>query len=356
METFQQTITAPVYLQIARHIEQRIIDGELENGERLHTTQELARRYRVTPVTIQKSLEQLVKKDLLERVPRRGTFVKSAQTANTIGLVFGDNPFRTQSSYYSRLIDLFIAIGEKEGINLKSYVNLQENLDNSRLVFDLKDDIAAGKLKGLITIKRSPELSDWLESQDDIFWLDTPELDHHHATYTGMKYLRDHGFKKIKVVSMYPRELLYDNFIAGFNDEVNGCRDAYGKNMPEDTVVRWGGCEEDGYREAKKLFSDPSLRPDAIFINHDIVTKGAILALMELGLKIPGDVALLSHGNTGCSILSPVPLTTIVFDPEIAVKKCCEAIKQNLDKMKPGRFNFNEKLHGRLIPGKSCGE
>ena len=158
------------------------------------------------------------------------------------------------------------------------------------------------------------------------------------------------------MVSMHQRELLYDNFKTGFKAEVSGYQDAFEKTMPENSVVRWGSTEEDGYREAKKLFSDPEQRPDAIFINHDVVTKGAILALLELGLKIPDDVALLSHGNIGCNILSPIPLTTITFDPEVAATRCCSAIKQNLDKMTPGRYMFDEKQQGILIPGKSCGE
>ena len=356
METFEQKVATPLYLQIAKHIEDRIIKGELKNGSRLNTTQDLAKHYRVTPVTIQKSLEQLVKRDLLERVPRRGTFVKSTKTANTIGIAFGYNPFRTQNAYYVKLLDLFRDMGEAEGINLKIYFNIHENTDKSRVVFDIKDDIAAGKLKGLIAINRSPELSNWLNSQNDIFWMSTPSMDYTETTRLGIDYLLKRGYRNIKFVSMFSKELLYDNHIKAASEEEKGCIEAFGGRMPEGTVVRWGQSEADGYNEAKKMFSNPESRPDAIFINHDVITKGAILALMELGLKIPTDVALLSHCNQGCDILCPVPLTTISFNPGVTVKMCCDAIKENLNELVPRRFEFKQKLHGVIIPGKSCGE
>ena len=77
MIAFKANTAAPLQEQIADHLAHRIVSGELPDKSRLPSTVELARLYHVTPVTIHKSLQHLVQRQLIERQPRRGTFVRS---------------------------------------------------------------------------------------------------------------------------------------------------------------------------------------------------------------------------------------------------------------------------------------
>jgi LacI family transcriptional regulator len=65
-----------------------------------------------------------------------------------------------------------------------------------------------------------------------------------------------------------------------------------------------------GHAAAKELLKlDP--RPDAIFCYNDLVAMGAMQAILEAGLQIPGDIALIGCGNLSFAAYSQVPLSSI---------------------------------------------
>ncbi|MDK6260928.1 MULTISPECIES: GntR family transcriptional regulator [Corynebacterium] len=65
----------PLFRQIARFIEDAVAEGELAVGERVSSTNELARFHSVNPATARKGLAMLVELGVLERRRGIGTFV-----------------------------------------------------------------------------------------------------------------------------------------------------------------------------------------------------------------------------------------------------------------------------------------
>ena len=51
--------------------------------------------------------------------------------------------------------------------------------------------------------------------------------------------------------------------------------------------------------------------PDGVFCYNDPVAIGAMRAILEAGLKLPDDIALVGAGNVHYSDVLAVPLTTI---------------------------------------------
>ena len=51
--------------------------------------------------------------------------------------------------------------------------------------------------------------------------------------------------------------------------------------------------------------------PDGVFCYNDPVAAGAIKAVLESGLSVPGDIAIIGAGNVHYSDLLRVPLSTI---------------------------------------------
>lgn len=68
--------------------------------------------------------------------------------------------------------------------------------------------------------------------------------------------------------------------------------------------------EEGGYEAARHLLSHPK-RPDGIFCFNDPVALGAMRAILDAGLQIPEDVAVIGCGNLSYSDFLRVPLSTI---------------------------------------------
>jgi LacI family transcriptional regulator len=73
------------------------------------------------------------------------------------------------------------------------------------------------------------------------------------------------------------------------------------------------GGDEAGYRVMNRLLALKP-RPDGVFCYNDPIAAGAVRALIEAGLRIPEDVAVVGCGNVRYSELLRVPLTTVDQD------------------------------------------
>ena len=61
-------------------------------------------------------------------------------------------------------------------------------------------------------------------------------------------------------------------------------------------------------------------RPDGVFCYNDPVALGAMKAILESGLRIPADIALVGCGNANYAELLRVPLSSIDQQSEILGK------------------------------------
>jgi LacI family transcriptional regulator len=75
-------------------------------------------------------------------------------------------------------------------------------------------------------------------------------------------------------------------------------------------IVAGGRGDDTGYEGMRKLLA---VRPltDGVFCYNDPVAIGAMKAILDAGLKLPGDIALVGAGNVHYSDVLAVPLTTI---------------------------------------------
>lgn len=68
--------------------------------------------------------------------------------------------------------------------------------------------------------------------------------------------------------------------------------------------------QEGGYLGARQLLERPE-RPTAIFAGADIVAMGALEAIAEAGLTVPGDISVAGYDNTTFASFSPISLTSV---------------------------------------------
>ncbi len=83
-----------------------------------------------------------------------------------------------------------------------------------------------------------------------------------------------------------------------------------GRKYVAEHVAIGGRDDEGGYRAMKQLVN-LKRPPDGVFCYNDPVAAGAIKAVLESGLRIPEDVAIIGAGNVHYSDLLRVPLSTI---------------------------------------------
>jgi LacI family transcriptional regulator len=77
-----------------------------------------------------------------------------------------------------------------------------------------------------------------------------------------------------------------------------------------DYIVSGQYGDNTGYEAMRELLK-ASPRPDGVFCYNDPVAAGAVKAILEAGLRVPEDIAIIGAGNVHYSDLLRVPLSTI---------------------------------------------
>ena len=114
---------------------------------------------------------------------------------------------------------------------------------------------------------------------------------------------------------------------------------------------RWS--EAWGREAAQKLFSRRKAAPDALFCGNDQIARGAIEALREMGLAVPGDVAVVGFDNWDVmTAATRPPLTSVDMNLEALGREAGAAL---LEMMAGRKFAGVRRLPCSLVVRGSCG-
>jgi len=131
-------------------------------------------------------------------------------------------------------------------------------------------------------------------------------VDNANGAYQAVKHLIDQGYRKIGIVNGYLDRTTGVERLKGYLQaikEANITRD--------DDLIKIGDFKkESGEELTKELLEQPN-RPEAIFTTNIDMSMGALIAIKEMGLTIPKDIAIVCFDDSDwASILEP-PLTVI---------------------------------------------
>src|SRR4030042_1107959 len=124
--------------------------------------------------------------------------------------------------------------------------------------------------------------------------------------------------------------------------------------LPEDPQrIREGAFTvETGRRAVCEIRSQPDLFCDAMVCANDHMALGAILELTQLGVDIPGEIAVTGFDDDAKALAALPPLTT-VRQPIYEIGR--EAAKMILHWIRSGEKPKNVLLPTRLVTRQSCG-
>jgi GntR family transcriptional regulator len=115
---------APIFSQIAELIAEQIVDGELEEGSRVPSTNELAAFYRINPATAAKGINVLTDTGLLEKRRGIGMFV----AAGARDRLLEDRRRRFAAQY----VDPLVAEANRLGIEVEELLMLIKASTNGK--------------------------------------------------------------------------------------------------------------------------------------------------------------------------------------------------------------------------------
>ena len=120
------------------------------------------------------------------------------------------------------------------------------------------------------------------------------------------------------------------------DERVDGLRRACGAaRVPftDDDVIPAGAHLEDGYQAALAYFRGvpADARPTAVTCFNDLVALGVCRALAELGLAVPGDVAVVGYDDIPLLEYLPVPLTSVRVPTHEMGRLAAELLLRHVD-------------------------
>jgi DNA-binding LacI/PurR family transcriptional regulator len=122
------------------------------------------------------------------------------------------------------------------------------------------------------------------------------------------EHVIDHGYTRIA-------HLCGPQKVSIGRSRLNGFKNALAQRkipLYDELIVESGFQETGGYDAMEKLLSLPmEKRPRAVVAVNDPAAFGAIKAIQERGLSIPGDIAIVGFSDDIRAALMPTPLTTV---------------------------------------------
>lgn len=174
-------------------------------------------------------------------------------------------------------------------------------------------------------------------------------VDNKDGAYQAVMHLVSHGYKKIAFIGGDEAAHLPDRRerLLGYKEALQECRyeirPEYIVNAPFQTI-------NTVFTRLMEL-PDP---PDAVFCAYDELALGVLKTAQQLGVKIPGDVALVGFDDLRiCQYTSPA-LTTVKQPTYMIGSLCCEKLIYTLDRDNEVP-SVNLVIPPQLIVRESCG-
>lgn len=321
--------------QIAQEFREKIERGEWRVGNPLPTTRQLAKDYRVSLNTIQSAFRELQASDLIERVPRRGGFVKARSADVTaaarqrqgtlVGIV---TPFPPEASagpgddWSKRIIHAAEGVLLEHGLHLSMFSYPLGDSDPAGHILQRVDQMGAD-LAGMISFSR-PAVAGLPEAFDkrSIPWVSinraAEHSDHNFVTASNLhggrtvgRCFARLGFERVLVMAkgMEPGSSSGDKFFGFIQGYIESGRPL--RN------IDYVGCEDiteaAGY-EAFRAYVDQYGPPRGVFTSGDFLSLGAIRLCRERGISVPGQVGVV--GATGLNVAEySHPSLTVLAQP-----------------------------------------
>ncbi|MEK9663690.1 MAG: LacI family DNA-binding transcriptional regulator [Candidatus Nanopelagicales bacterium] len=114
-------------------------------------------------------------------------------------------------------------------------------------------------------------------------------------------------------------------------------------------IVSGGFTEAAGYAAAREAVGPP--RPTALVVANDLAAIGALAAMRELGVNVPGDISIV--GYDGMRLLESLDVTTVTQPLADMGRQAANLLIERINQ--PGRPSVHSRVATGLVPRGSSG-
>jgi DNA-binding LacI/PurR family transcriptional regulator/DNA-binding transcriptional regulator YhcF (GntR family) len=329
-------------------------------GDKIMPQNELAQRFKTTPVTIHKALRELVDEGVVERRKGVGTFISARKVMEfprdkQICLVLHrtglDRP-QFNPEYWPYMQDLifdFSAMLSKGYSFTMKYADPETNV--GRLIEDLKgyfavffhysNEVPISIIKTVIRSRVAPVVKIGKTQER----LDCIQLDNDRFTdlQTAANYLISLGHRRIGYLGS--SHWWGDLGLAGFRSALEMA------GLPEcpEFVFRFDVEREAGCKLADRIAEGGDF-PDAIVADSDLRGLGLVEQLRIRNIRVPEDISVVSHDGLQLAAYHPPYLSTIKIPYGKMIQEALELIERSNDRT---TIIHTIVMDGELIEGRT---
>lgn len=360
--------------EIRSIIIQAIMDREYALGDKLPSEEVIAERFSVGRATVREAIISLVHEGILERSPKRGTFVagitNKLNMENTVALFL-----RTHGHLFGKLASELVRslqASDLLSILVDCYPAYEDKYNDYEMMKRVINSVPASVIAdGKVFSVLAPLLQEPNRELRTVYVINFPfeayefpegasfvMSDFHQGGYIAAKHLLGMGHRKILFLT-YSVEEIEKYHVDGFDIPrrysverfVCGCSDAYsdsGLSFRSNFSIAYDSFKEPDRTEAMltEILSSPD-RPTAVISHADYSCISVYNAARKAGLKIPDDVAVVGYYDTPHAESLSVPLTSISIREDKIAEKAVAVAK--------GDENKEVFVKPELIIRASCG-
>ncbi len=352
----------PKHRQVTERVREAILCGEIPTGTRLPTLQELARRFGVSYFTVQTALTPLVKEGVLMRKRRVGTIV-AAQMPRllSVGIYYsGDSLTESFGGFYRALqreLQNGLAAEKIEGM---LYVDTRSTSGQRQPLLALVRAVEKRDIRCLLApLVNDSELS-WINKlgcpvvRFSAAKLPTSVcLDHDEVFRKAITRLRSNGCRSVGLIGNFPMPKKKASSSMRWMRSYHAFHTAalqQGLQIRPEWVrtpsraLDASEVELYGYHQFHELWRHRA-HPDALVVTDDVMFRGVIPAILDLGIHPPRDLHVAFHRNDEVPILCPFPCLLMLW----SVKNIAEAMIQQARRQIAGMPMEAIVVHGEIV-------
>ncbi len=338
---------SPLYAQVEKNILRKIKEGTLKPGDQIGSYSELSKEYSVSIITVKRAVSNLINKGVVFTRVGKGMYVAEPAKAKldlskhkSIGVVLQD----LGHPYFSLVVQGIEERAYELGYNLL-ISNSSNRIEKEESQIEHFRDLG---VDGLIIASLSLQYkaTDPIRRLHDedfpyvmVSYIHEPEYwyagtNQELGGYLATQHLVRMGYKSIGYLHVGKSNLLSEIRKNGYyralteNDIAFDSRfvfylDEMTNSSPADRFML-------GYSFGKNWKGVPH-KPQAVFVYSDLVALGLEKGLMEEGVSVPDDVAIVGFDDIVMAAYASVPLTTVRQPAQKIGRMSVDVIQKRID-------------------------
>lgn len=350
--------------QVEEYIRNGIVEGRWSVGERLPGEESMLSELRVSRSTFREALTSLSSDGIIVRKHGSGTYITSTPRVGTVTVLVQADALSLPMSHFPHAViesarECMQVSGYRPVLEV-AYGDATEELAAS---IRLSDKPILKETVGVLSYMSLGPLESWLEDSGIpsvaiegmvATSKNVALLDSYGAMRMAADLLRSHGYGDFALMyfdygGSSKQKLVEDIHITEI------CR--MQKSLVEFDESRlisvpWSPNMEATYTIFKDWWARPN-RPSSILFSDDSLFDVASRAILELGIKVPEELAIVTHANIGRQFHFPVQVTSVGYDPAETARIAWEILHRRINgtsangniSMVPAHVQKGESLH-----------